>query len=142
MVFELFIGSLVILASVTIMVGFLTVDLFYNHHLERGFQNRRPSSNQFFIRFSAADILVLAASTACVWMWASVFGRLGVFNSFEQALYFSTVSFSTVGYGDVVVDKGWRIFSGFVAINGLIAFAIFTAFLIEVIRNLSRRRPQ
>ncbi|MEO1398607.1 MAG: ion channel, partial [Pseudomonadota bacterium] len=34
---------------------------------------------------------------------------------------FSIVSFTTVGYGDVVVDKGWRILSGFVSINGLLA---------------------
>ncbi len=142
MVLELFIGSLVILASVAIMVDFVTICLFYNHHLERRFQNRRPISNQLFIRFSATYILVLAASTACVWIWASVFRRLGVFSSFEQALYFSTVSFSTVGYVDIVVDKGWRIFSGFVAVNGLIAFGIFTAFLFEVIRNFSRRQPQ
>ena len=140
--FERFIGSLVTLASVASMVDFVIVCLFYNRHLERRFQNRRPSSHQFFIRFSAADILVLAASTACVWIWASVFRRLGVFSSFEQALYFSTVSFSTAGYGDIVVDKGWRIFSGNVAVNGVIAFGMFTAFLFEVIRNFSRRQPQ
>jgi hypothetical protein len=63
----------------------------------------------------------------------------GVFPTLEEAVYFSMVSFTTVGYGDVVVDKGWRILSGFVAINGLLAFGIFTAVLIEVIRSLTNR---
>ena len=49
------------------------------------------------------------------------------------------VSFTTVGYGDVVAKHGWRILSSFVAVNGLLAFGVFTAVLIEIIRGLSDR---
>jgi hypothetical protein len=48
------------------------------------------------------------------------------------------VSFTTVGYGDVVVEHSWRILSGFVSVNGLLAFGVFTAVLIEIIRGTVR----
>ena len=79
------------------------------------------------------------ANTVCVWLWAILFYGLGVFHTFEEAVYFSMVSFTTVGYGDVVVERDWRILSGFVSVNGLLAFGVFTAVLIEIIRGLSDR---
>ena len=37
-----------------------------------------------------------------VWMWALFYYQIGFLKSFETALYFSTVTFSTIGYGDIV----------------------------------------
>jgi len=96
-------------------------------------------THQFFIIVSSAVLIVLTANVICVWIWAGLFLVLGVFPTLEEATYFSIVSFTTVGYGDVVVDKGWRILSGFVSINGLLAFGILTAFIVEVFREFSRR---
>jgi hypothetical protein len=46
---------------------------------------------------SALDPLVLALHTAQIWVYALAFHVLGEFKTFEEALYFSTVTFSTVG---------------------------------------------
>jgi hypothetical protein len=70
-------------------------------------------------------------------IWAALFVFLGIFPTIEEAIYFSMISFATVGYGDVVVDKNWRILAGFISVNGLLAFGIFTAVLIETMREIS-----
>ncbi len=139
MIAELAIGTVTIIASMAIMIGFMLATLRLVRRAEDAYADRRPALWQFFVLLSGTVTLVLLAHTICVWLWAALFRLLGVFPTLEEAVYFSLVSFTTVGYGDVVVDPGWRILSGFVAVNGLLAFGIFTAVLIEVIRSLSRR---
>ena len=139
MITELIIGSLTILASTAVMIAFVLVTLRLVRQAETSYADHRPDVWQFFWLLARAVIMVLLANTVCVWIWASLFYGLDVFPTFEEAVYFSMVSFSTVGYGDIVVEHSWRILSGFVAVNGLLAFGVFTAVLIEIIRGLSDR---
>ena len=55
---------------------------------------------------------------------------------FEPALYFSTVSFTTLGYGDIVLGPDWRIMSAIEGANGLILFGWSTAFLISMMSKM------
>ena len=139
MIFELIIGTLTILASTAVMIGFVLVAIRLVRRAEANYADRRPGVWQFFRLLSSAVVLVLIAHTLCVWLWALLFRLLGVFPTLEEAVYFSMVSFTTVGYGDVVAPQGWRILSGFISVNGILAFGIFTAVLIEIIRGLSDR---
>jgi voltage-gated potassium channel Kch len=59
--------------------------------------------------------------------------------SFEEALYFSTVTFTTVGYGDIVPGREWRQLATFEAINGWLIFGWTTALIIAVIQRLYLR---
>ena len=45
---------------------------------------------------------LFAVMTTEIWLWAGLYRLLDIFADFETALYFSTITFSTVGYGDVV----------------------------------------
>lgn len=71
-----------------------------------------------------------------VWLWAAVYWRLTDLPDFETALYFSTVSFTTLGYGDVVLDANWRFLSALQATNGILLFGWSTAFLFAVVRRV------
>ena len=51
------------------------------------------------------------------------------FSSFEDAVYFSSATYTTLGYGDIVLTGHWRLLCTFEAINGLILFGISTALL-------------
>lgn len=139
MISELIIGSLTILASSAVMIVFVLLAIYLVRRAESKYSVRRPGIWHFFTQLASAIVLVLFANTVCVWLWAILFYLLGVFSTFEEAVYFSMVSFTTVGYGDVVVEHEWRILSGFVSVNGILAFGIFSAVLIEIIRGLSDR---
>jgi hypothetical protein len=52
------------------------------------------------------------------------------------------VSFTTVGYGDVVLEPGWRLLAGMTSTHGLLIFGIFTAFLVEVFKFPTRKRAR
>ena len=88
-----------------------------------------------------AGLWILLVLTSSVWGWAALYVALGLFDSLEPALYFSIVSFTTVGYGDVVLEPGWRLLAGMTATHGLLTFGLFTAFLVEVV-NFPARNPR
>jgi len=88
----------------------------------------------------AALVLILFAATLLeASVWAAVYVALGAISNFEEALYFSMVTYTTLGYGDVVLSDQWRLLSSIEAANGLIIFAWTTALIIVALRRFSRR---
>jgi hypothetical protein len=68
--------------------------------------------------------------TAEVWLWAVLYVLLDVVTGFETALYFSTVTFSTIGYGDVLPAHGWRLLAALQGVTGFLLIGWSTAYLI------------
>jgi len=88
-----------------------------------------------------ASILVvvfglMAMHTIEIWLYACAFLVVGALPDLETALYFSTTSFTTLGYGDVVLDRQWRLFGAIEGANGLLLFGWSTASLFWVIGRM------
>ncbi len=71
-----------------------------------------------------------------IWLWAMFYLTVGALHTLEEAVYFSTVTYTTVGFGDVVLQHEWRLVSSFQAANGFILFGWSTAFIFEVMSKL------
>ena len=71
-----------------------------------------------------------------VLVWAVTYLILNAIEGFEQALYFSMVTFTTLGYGDVVLEEQWRLLASFEAANGIIMFGWTTAIVIHVVQHI------
>ena len=70
--------------------------------------------------------------TVEIWAYGIAYLAAGALPDFETALYFSTTSFTTLGYGDVVLDRQWRLLGAIEGANGLLLFGWSTAFLFSV----------
>jgi hypothetical protein len=79
---------------------------------------------------------LVAIHSVEIWLYGAAFWAIGAVHDFETALYFSTVTFTTLGYGDVVLEGNWRLFGAIEAGNGLILFGWSTTFLISVTSRL------
>ncbi|MGX4675808.1 potassium channel family protein [SAR92 clade bacterium H246] len=94
----------------------------------------------FIIKTTAALVAVILwlimGISLSAWSWAGVFLMVGIFQSLEPALYFSVVTFTTLGYGDITLNTEWRLLASFAAVNGLIIFGLNTAFLVEFTSRL------
>lgn len=77
---------------------------------------------------------VFLLHTIEIWLWAVLYIWLGVFEVMEPALYFSTVTFTTLGYGDITLLPRWRLLSSLEAANGVILLGVSTAFVFAVIQ--------
>jgi len=80
-------------------------------------------------------LLMFLVSLVEVSIWAVTYLALRAIQDFEHALYFSLVTFTTLGYGDVVLDEQWRLLASFEAVNGIIMFGWTTAIVIAVVQR-------
>lgn len=75
-----------------------------------------------------------------VLIWAAAYLTFDVIEGFEKAIYFSAVTFTTLGYGDVVLDGSRRLLSSLEAINGIIMFGWSTAIVIAAVQRVYLRQ--
>lgn len=71
-----------------------------------------------------------------IWMYALGFVAVGALDDMKTALYFSASSYSTLGFGDVVLSADWRLFSAFEGVTGLVLIGWSSAFLLSVTSRL------
>jgi hypothetical protein len=74
-------------------------------------------------------------------LWAYTYLWVGAIEQLETALYFSMVTFTTLGYGDITLSSEWRLLTSFEAANGIIMFGWTTALVAAVIQRLAPERP-
>ncbi len=84
---------------------------------------------------------ILTLSTSILWvvfahilitiLWCCVYMAIGMFADLETTLYFVLVTFTTLGFGDILAPVEWQLLSGITASNGLLAFGASTAFQVQ-----------
>ncbi|WP_170600477.1 ion channel [Ruegeria arenilitoris] len=84
--------------------------------------------------------VIVATHTIQVWIWAIVWVMGDVLPDWNSALYFSLVTFTTLGYGDIVLGEGLRIFGAFASVTGLLAFGLSTAFMVALMTRVFQER--
>src|SRR5258706_3483453 len=74
-------------------------------------------------------------------LWAG-FYRWLCFPFWEAAFYFSTSSYATVGYGDVVLPQTWRTLGPVESVIGVLMFGLSASFLFAIVTRLIEREAR
>jgi hypothetical protein len=85
---------------------------------------------------------MILAVTLQALLWALVYlydAQLEALPDLQTAFYFSMVTFTTLGYGDIVLTGNWRTLAAIQAANGVIIFGWTTALLFYFIQHIYRR---
>ncbi|WP_282601949.1 ion channel [Paracoccus sp. PARArs4] len=136
---QIALGSMLMLGSIAI-AGLWMWLLEWAYARYEGWLLRAPHRPKLILIVGASSLAVLAMVTISVWLWAVAFHLLGIFAGFEEAMYFTLVSFTTLGYGDVLMPREWRILGGLAAANGLLSFGLMTALMVESLRHVRVRQ--
>ncbi|MFD2551951.1 potassium channel family protein [Bizionia sediminis] len=79
-------------------------------------------------------------------IWALAYVQLphtsGIFQNFTEAWYYSLVTFTTLGYGDITLVGDWRILSGIEAINGIMLIGWTTAMMYSLTQQILKSLPK
>jgi len=75
-------------------------------------------------------------------IWAAAFTILAVLPDFETSMYFSMKSYTTVGYGDVVPSKEWRLVGPIEAAVGVLMLGLSTSFIIATLQRIYNLRDE
>lgn len=99
---------------------------FYARH---GAPVQRPGFRWVAVVLCGVMTLLVIGNIVQITIWAAVFRILGEFPTMEEAVYHSAVNFATLGYGDVVMSKPYKMLGPIEAINGVLMVGISTAVL-------------
>ena len=86
-------------------------------------------------------LIVFALHTVQIVIWAVAYQAIvpaSELASFEEAVYFSFVTFTSLGYGDITLSHGYRLLSGIGALNGMILVGWTTAMIFSVVQHIWR----
>jgi hypothetical protein len=74
--------------------------------------------------------------------WALYYLRRGAFDELQSALYFSAVTYTTTGYGDLVLPEEWRLLGGVEALTGILMCGWSTGFFFAVVSRMYAPEPE
>lgn len=87
--------------------------------------------------FTLSIVLALIALHGIeIWSFAALYLSLHAIPTLEEALYYSTISYSTVGYNDTHIVAAWRLLGAFESILGVILLGWSTAFFFRMIGRI------
>ena len=92
-------------------------------------------SAMLMVRFTS---LMIVLHLFQILLWAG-FYRWHCFSSWESAFYFSTTSYTTVGYGDVVLPARWRNLGPVESLTGVLMCGLSAGFLFAIVTRLISR---
>ena len=84
---------------------------------------------------------LIASHLAQVACWGAYFLAAGAFSDFQTAAYFSAVTYSTVGYGDVLPPEWLRLTGGVLGLTGILMCGWSTAFFFAVVGRTMGETP-
>jgi hypothetical protein len=92
-----------------------------------------------FLEFSILMLTLMIGNIVQAAFWALIYMALGAFEDFETALYFSGATFTSLGYGDVVLNGRERLVAPLQAANGLMMFGITTGLFIAAFQHAIKK---
>lgn len=122
-------GSIMVIATVIIHgLGLLALSSTLRGVIAR----HRPHTTLTgtIVTMVATVLCLFFLHTVEIWCWALAYVWLGALPDFSSALFFSTLSFSTLGAGLVSTTPEWRLFGSIEGVNGFLLIGWSTAYLI------------
>jgi hypothetical protein len=137
-------GSAVLLIAITAIIhGAGALAIFWTLFRSRVFAARHFGHVHNASLLTSVVMALLSVHLMEVVCWATFYSYKGCFADFSTSLYFSIVTYTTLGYGDVVLrDKGWRLLGGVEALSGSLMLCWSTVILVHVISKIYSRHVE
>jgi hypothetical protein len=73
-------------------------------------------------------------------VWAAAYVWYGAMPDLPTALYFSAVTYTTTGYGDLVLPAEWRLDGGVEALTGILMCGWSTGFFFAIVNRIQEEQ--
>ena len=93
---------------------------------------------RLFVLVAAWIVLLHLAEIS---LWAVFYLWRDAMPDLPSALYFSAVTYTTTGYGDVVLSEGWRLLGAVEALTGILMCGWSTGFFFAVVNRVYQAAP-
>jgi hypothetical protein len=128
-----------ILLGLSLTIGTLVIHGFGMYRVMHRFEVNWPRylsekseiRRQFY--FGHLILLMLVTHISEILLIATVLFGIHAFSDLRTAFYFTGESYTTLGFGDVLLPSGWRQLALFIAMSGLFSFGWSTGVLVGIV---------
>jgi len=85
-------------------------------------------------------VWLIMAHIVEIGIWAAYYLFGHAMPDVQSAIYFSSVTYTTVGYGDLVLPEGWRLIGGIEALTGILMCGLSTGFFFAIVNRMYQIR--
>ena len=128
-----------VLVAITVVIHALGTTYLVRYLSGRFLDERgKWGSRNTLVALTQTAVLLVALHALEIVLWAFLYKGLvpvGELADLETAVYFSFVTFTTLGYGDITLSEGWRLLSGIQALNGILLVGWSTALMFAVVQK-------
>ena len=110
----------------------------------RWLRHRPDSGMQFWLwirRFIMLAVWMVLLHLVEVTVWAVFYAWRGAMPDFQSAVYFSAVTYTTTGYGDLVLSAPWRLLGAVEALTGILMCGWSTGFFFAIVSRMDGGHP-
>lgn len=131
-ILEIILGlSLTICTLIVHGIGMYLVMHRFELNWPRYLNEKNEIRRQFY--FGQLVILMLLTHISEILLIAAVLLGIHAFADLRTAFYFTGETYTTVGFGDVLLPSGWRQLALFIAMSGLFSFGWSTGVLVGIV---------
>ncbi len=137
---DLAVGSLMVMLTVLIHgVGVFGLGRFLRVEArEEAAEHIHPMSPRGIVVTLALVFGLFILHGIEIWAYAIVYRLVDAIPTLEQAVYFSTITYSTTGYNSEGLATEWQMVAAIEGLNGFILLGWSTAFFVTVVARMSR----
>ncbi len=132
---DIWLGAILIVITI-IIHALLTRLVIFIGHKRSDPNNKLPNYLSKEYRIATAIMIIFTASMIEAIIWAAAYVWVGALDLFDDALYFSIVTFTTLGYGDITLNESWRLLASYQAAIGIIVFGWSTAIVMALVQKI------
>jgi len=107
------------------------------NRFQKSIQERPPSGyialSWLLTRIAAITVLAHLLEIA---IWAGFYYWKEALPSLETSFYFSSVTYATIGYGDIVLPQPWRVLAAMEGLTGILMCGLSAAFFFAAVNRL------
>ena len=107
------------------------------HRFQKTFQDSPPlgfiAHSWVLTRIAAVTVLAHLIEIA---LWAAFYYWQEALPSLESSFYFSSVTYATIGYGDIVLPAPWRIHAAMEGLTGILMCGWSGAFFFAAVNRI------
>ncbi|MFQ6538051.1 MULTISPECIES: potassium channel family protein [Aphanothece] len=132
--------AVVMIFICTVIHILLTTVIIAGNHNEKLRRWMARSTLRQVVVIALAALITFVAMAVEIVAWALLYLQLGALSDVEKALYFSAVSFTSLGYGDVTLQSHYRLLGSFEALVGILMAGWSAALLVAVSQKIIAMR--
>lgn len=141
MLIQLIISTLMVLLTVAIHgAGLLYLArLLRLEKRDEQFEHISPISLQGISVTFCVVIALFVLHGIEIWLYAALYLIVDAMPDLQMAVYFSTITYSTIGYDDGGISAAWSLVAAIEGINGVILLGWSTGFFVSLVGRLHSR---